>query len=87
MGLTGAILKDYADGNMEFDTVKIKPVQKGYEVGEMFQINGKKDAKKLFKVKAMKIAQNVGDALAAVCTFAAPLFIVGDMLWGDTMDQ
>jgi len=87
MGLTGGILKDYADGKMEFDTVRIKPVQKGYEVGEMFQVNGKKDAKKLFKVKALKIAENIGDALGAVCTFAAPLFIIGDMIWGDTMDQ
>jgi len=29
----------------------------------------------------------IGDGLSAVCTVAAPIFIVGDMIWGSTEDQ
>jgi len=87
MGKTGDILSNYADGKLQ-DTVKIEPIKHGREIGQMFEMNGRKGGKKLFKkTKALKVIKKLGDSLAAVCTFAAPLFIVGEIIWGDGADH
>ena len=37
--------------------------------------------------KIGKVAGRIGDALSSIVTFLAPIFLIGDMIWGDDTEN
>ena len=63
-------------------------VSRETSLGDSWKDEGK-DSKgnKLFSAKNFRRLNKVGQSLGSLCTAVAPIFIVGDLVWGSTEDQ
>ena len=64
-----------------------------FQLGTNARQVGTKDGKILFKEKRMskeglkKMMNKFGGALSTVLTAISPVFLIGELIWGDTQDQ
>ena len=63
------------------DDIKRKPL--GRNVRKV-QVNGET---KFSMRKVSKAAGRIGDALSSICSFLAPIFLIGDLIWGDEAEK
>ena len=67
--------------------------REAFKLGTNAREVGTKDGKMLFREKKMskkgvkKILNKVGGALTAMLTVVSPVFLIGEIIWGDGTDQ
>ena len=89
MGGFGKNMADYIGWSTkkqaeELTSLKKKVRSKGkFGLGDDFsKTKVGRNGKRLFKLKHLQKAAKVGKTLSSVMTAAAPIFVVGDLIWG-----